>query len=611
MERKYFCNPINVPYRYQFHKPNVPGMPQEAPVQIAREAADPSMICFKGKYYIFASMTLSVWVSDDLVHWESRRLPDTLPLYDYAPDARAAGDYVYFCASKKGEPCNFYRTKDVLQGPYEEIRGTFSFWDPNLFVDDDGRLYFYWGCANMTPVWGVELDPETMKPLTERKELVWGDAWTKGYERGGEDHCEQPCPEEEIEQRYQAFLESRHLTEQSLPEELKMQLRGYVSKKPFVEGAWMDKHEGRYYLQYASPGAEYNVYCDSVYVSDFPLGPFSLAENNPYSYKPGGFLPGAGHGSTMRDRQGNVWHASTMRISMNHSFERRVGIWPAGFDADGELFCNQRYGDWPVEVRDGSIDPWENPKWYLLSYGKPAEASSFAADKGPAYAVDENVQTWWRAASAESGEWLQIDLEKVCSVHAVQINFADDSIQIPVPGKIRGTTQARYIEERDLTTRWTLEGSRDGEHYFMIEDKSQAVTDLPHDLIVREEGIRIRYLKLTILEVPYRQQPCISGLRVFGTGDGKRPDVPEFEAVRENSLDMMLKIKAVDAAGYNILWGSSPQKLYHSYMTFGTKQRIGALVKGREYYVRVDAFNENGITEGKTVKLFMSTDSKK
>jgi hypothetical protein len=27
------------------------------------------------------------------------------------------------------------------------------------------------------------------------------------------------------------------------------------------------------------------------------------------------------------------------------------------------------------------------------------------------------------------------------------------------------------------------------------------------------------------------------------------------------------------------------------------------LVKGREYYVRVDVFNENGITEGKTVKL--------
>ncbi len=39
-------------------------------------------------------------------------------------------------------------------------------------------------------------------------------------------------------------------------------------------------------------------------------------------------------------------------------------------------------------------------------------------------------------------------------------------------------------------------------------------------------------------------------------------------------------------------------------MVFGTEQRIGALVKDEHYYVRVDAFNENGITEG--VKLYRS-----
>ena len=113
----------------------------------------------------------------------------------------------------------------------------------------------------------------------------------------------------------------------------------------------------------------------------------------------------------------------------------------------------------------------------------------------------------------------------------------------------------------------------------------------------------MRYLKLTILEVPYGQRPCISGLRAFGTGDGEKPMVPEFKAVRETDLDMTVEIKAGDATGYNILWGSNPEKLYHSYMIFGKSQRIGALVKGREYYVRVDAFNENGITEGKTVKI--------
>ena len=56
---KYYCNPVNVPYRYQFNMdPRSNGK-----LQIDREGADPSMIQFQGKYYIFASMNLSVWVS--------------------------------------------------------------------------------------------------------------------------------------------------------------------------------------------------------------------------------------------------------------------------------------------------------------------------------------------------------------------------------------------------------------------------------------------------------------------------------------------------------------------------------------------------------------------
>lgn len=596
---KYFCNPVNINYRYQFNAD-----PRRPKMQICREAADPSMIYFEGKYYIFASMTLSVWVSEDMAHWESHRLPENLPLYDYAPDVRVIGEYVYFCASRRGEVCNHYRTKDILNGPYEEIPGSFDFWDPNLFCDDDGRIYFYWGCSNATPIWGVELDPETLLALGDRKALIFGDVWSKGYERVGEDHSRYPKSEAEIDRALEEFFRMQGPeARQQVPEEYIPLIRGMLSDKPYIEGAWMDKHEGKYYLQYAFAGTQYNIYGDGVYVGDSPLGPFTLADNNPYSYKPGGFLPGAGHGSTMRDRHGNLWHTATMRISKNHDFERRVGIWPGGFDEDGELFCNQRYGDWPMAAEDGRMDPWKEPQWYLLSYGKTAEASSCVEGKEPGKATDENVQTWWQAASGESGEWLQVDLGNAYTVNAVQVNFADDGIDIPVPGRIRGTTQARYIEEKDYVTRWKLEGSLDGEHYFVIEDKSEAETDLSHDLVVREEGIRIRFLKLTLVEVPYGQKPCISGLRAFGTGDGARPRVPEFEAVRQNDLDMMVKITDGDAVGYNILWGSSPDKLYHSYMVFWKEQQVGALVKGREYYVRVDGFNENGITIGRTVRL--------
>ncbi|MGX8686455.1 MAG: family 43 glycosylhydrolase, partial [bacterium] len=60
---KYICNPLNIDYRYQFNADPRNG----GKISICREAADPSMILFEGRYYIFASMTLGVWVSDDLV----------------------------------------------------------------------------------------------------------------------------------------------------------------------------------------------------------------------------------------------------------------------------------------------------------------------------------------------------------------------------------------------------------------------------------------------------------------------------------------------------------------------------------------------------------------
>lgn len=611
---KYYCNPINVPYRYQFNMDPRSG----GRLQIDREAADPSMILFQGKYYIFASMNLSVWVSEDMVNWEAHRLPENLPLYDYAPDARVCGDYVYFCASKKGETCNYYRTKDIINGPYEEISGTFDFWDPNLFFDDDGRVYFYWGCSNITPVWGVELDPVTMLPKSERIELLSGDGYERGYERMGVDNSEFPRSEEEVEMMFQGFVKQSGVPVEQLPAQYIPQIRGMFTRKPFIEGPWMDKHNGKYYLQYACPGAEYNVYADGVYVSDSPLGPFELAKNNPFSYHPGGYMPGAGHGSTMCDKENNLWHTSTMRISVNHQFERRVGIWPAGFDADGELFCNQNYGDWPIAVSEGQDDPWREPQWYLLSYAKPAKCSSYALGKGADQAVNEDAKTWWRADSTESGQWLEVDLEKPMDVRAIQINFADDDLPIASPGKIKGTaTQPRYIEERDLHTRWVIEGSVDGKEYFLIEDKSKVKTDLPHDFIVREEGIKVRFVRLTIVEIPYDVTPCISGLRVFGIGTEEKANAPIFETERsEDGLDLLVTIEGTkDAIGYNILWGHEKDKLYHSYQIYREvadvqekrdaviKKRIGALVKSQEYFVRVDAYNENGITKGQAVKL--------
>ena len=305
-----YCNPVNVPYAYQFKKD-----PRDRyKMTVNREAADPSMVMFQGKYYLFASMTGSVWVSEDMAHWDSYPLPENMPIYDYAPDVRAIGEYLYFTASSRDVKCSFYRTKDPIHGPYEEIPGYMDYWDPNLFQDDDGRLYFYWGCANATPIWGIELDPATMEPMGQKKDLIFGDPYHIGYERFGEDHCEEPKSQAEIDALFQEFLDQCGEDADKIPEANKAMIRATYAGMPYIEGAWMTKHAGKYYLQYACPGAEFNVYADGVYVADAPLGPFHLAENNPFSYKPGGFLPGAGHGSTMQDRRGQWWHLSLIHI---------------------------------------------------------------------------------------------------------------------------------------------------------------------------------------------------------------------------------------------------------------------------------------------------------
>ena len=102
-----------------------------------------------------------------------------------------------------------------------------------------------------------------------------------------------------------------------------------------MDGAWLTKHDGKYYMQYAAPGTEFNVYADGVYVADSPLGPYKYQSHNPVSYKPGGFMNGAGHGSTLVGPGGNYWHFASKSLSATVICERRLCMYPTFFDKEG------------------------------------------------------------------------------------------------------------------------------------------------------------------------------------------------------------------------------------------------------------------------------------
>lgn len=616
---RHYCNPLDLPYRYQFNRPNPRQAGPDAKDAIYREAADPSMVLFHDRYWIFPSMTAGFFVSDDLVHWDFHEFVGgaaSMPVVDYAPDVRAVGDWMYFCASRMDEPCSFYRSKDPLTEPFEEIEGDFAFWDPDMFLDDDGRLYLYWGCSNITPIWGVELDPETMRRKGEPVALVSSDNANRGFDRIGNDHVP-PKTQEQVDVEVEAMVrrmmqapaEQRDAMGLGDEDAVRGAAMSFLGIAPYIEGAWMTKREGKYYLQYATPGTEYNVYGDAVMVGDCPLGPFALAANNPYSYNPGGFMNGAGHGSTMEDRQGGWWHTATMSISVNHAMERRLGLWKAGFDADGELFCDQRYADWPI---DPDTPAWSEPDWMLLSYGAAADVSS--GGERAMNLVDENARTWWRADAAGPGQWASIDLGAVCDVHAVQLSFADEGIEAMRPEgspSLINMAGDRAIDLGNHPTAWLLEASVDGDGWFVVDDRRDASDEVcarSHPFLMHEEGFKARYLRLAIERMPFDQPACVSGIRVFGYGPEDESELESAQGVsvvRDSAMDMTVSWSHDDAAvGHNVLWGHAPDKLYHSRMVFGTdSQSIGALVAGKQVFVRVDAFNRAGIARGVVIEV--------
>jgi len=541
IEHTAICNPLNLNYRFQLAKPS------------RREAADPALIMFKDKYYLFASKSGGYWSSDNLINWSFITTKD-LPLEDYAPAAVVIGDSVYFMGLDK----RIYSSADPSTGSWHIAKDGFMMnaGDPDLFLDDDSRLYLYFGLSNTKPISAIELDRKTLNPIGKPTELFNTNSNDFGWERPGDYNI--------------------------------------LKRRPYLEGSWMTKHNGKYYLQYSVPGTEFKSYADGLYIADSPLGPFILADNNPFSYKPEGFVNGAGHSSTFRDKYGNYWHIVTMTISVKHPFERRLGLFPAFFDKDGMFYTYTGFGDFPHTVPQKLMKGPEEyqPFGMLLSYDKPVEVSSSLPNHPKENATAENIRNYWSAQTGNKGEWIMVDLKNSYKVNAVQVNFAEEGMQL------LGRSGAIYNQ-------YLLEYSNDKKTWKKIADKTLNKTDVPHDYLQLATPVSARYIRLTNYHVPDGKF-AVSGLRIFGKGSGKAPQsVSSITAKRDTIDGRDVKLawqKSPTAIGYNIRFGTQANKLYENYQVFDTDTlSIHSLNRLKPYYFAVDAFNENGITKGKTV----------
>lgn len=543
-----YCNPLNLDYTYPFHNSHLG--------KSYRSGADPAVVEFRGEYYMFVTRSWGYWHSKDLLNWDFIT-PEKW--YFEGCNAPAAHNYkdsvLYVCGNPSGAMSILY-TDNPKRGDWKAVPSVLhDLQDPALFIDDDERAYMYWGSSNRWPIRGKELDMKNkFLPIAKKPDsLLFLRPDIHGWERFGENHTS--------------------------------------DIKPFIEGAWMTKHNGKYYLQYAAPGTQFNVYGDGVYVGKSPLGPFQYAAHNPFCYKPGGFATGAGHGSTVCGPGGIYWHFGTIHLSINYKFERRLCMFPTFFDEDGVMYSDTYFGDYPHYSPDQVSRQTTSGGfrgWMLLSYGKPVKASSQLESYPVENVTDENLKTFWVAGKNDDKQWVEIDLEEVSDVYALQLNFFDYE------------ETGFWGRMPNLRQRYLVEASVDGARWRVLVDYRNSFRDAPHNYIEQDQPIEARYIRYRHHYVPGKNL-AMGDIRVFGLGRGKKPaTVKGFTVVREaDERNARISWKAVKGAqGYNVLWGVALDKLYSSWMVYGDNSLdLRALTVGQKYYFAIEAFNENGISQ--------------
>ena len=561
-----FCNPINI---------NVGS-------QRVGRMGEPVVVLYKDDYYLFTGG--GYYYSNNMRDWTFVNAPN----YPRGvPSCATDGQTMYACAMNSR---NVFSSTDPKSGVWTQA-GTFDsdrYGDANIFIDDDGRFYMYYGWAQLLPIKVVELDPKTFKEIGKPVVCFFSDYESHGFERRR--------PEDLI------FPYFNHRP--YFPEEL-----------PWIEGPWMIKHNGKYYLQYAAIGLEFGSYSHGVYVGDSPLGPFEYSPHNPLTFKTTGFMVGAGHGSTFHDKNGQLW-----TICMVPSFygggrgSSELALFPTAVDSDGVMHSNTAFGDYP-QGYPGLVENAVESNftgWLLLSHKKHVEVSSTLEGYDPANAVDEDMMTHWAAATGEPGEYMTVDFGKECDICALQINFDQQPDPNAQGGGARGGRgmggfgggmgmgMRRGGAGAGAPVRYqsyTVQISNDNENFSTLIDKSNNNQDLRHDYIELADPVKARYVKLTNVFTPPGMF-AVKDLRIFGIGNrGQKPytrvkDVMVARSI-EDPRDATITWQPVEGAdGYVVRYGIQKNKLYNNYMVYDEHTiTIHSLNRDEKYHFAVEAFD--------------------
>ncbi len=527
----------------------------------ARRGGEPVVLIYQDDYYLFVTGSRGYWFSDNFRDWTYVDAP-TFP--GGVVSVIVKDDIMYACSMNSFD---FYKCANPKSGVWEKA-GTFDsnrYGDANMYLDDDGRLYMYSGWSQVMPFKVVELDPNTFKEIGEPVVLFFGDHQNHGFEH------------KTTEDLIFNYFDHRDY----FPEEY-----------PWIEGPWITKYNGKYYLQYAANGLEFLSYGHGIYVSDSPTGPFEYSQHNPLTFKTTGYVNGAGHGSTFFDKNGQLWTICMSPAWYGGRGGQEIVLFPSAIDKDGVMYSNTAFGDYPTYYPGVVPDAVNNgfAGWMLLSNKKKVEVSSTFERNRAGNASDENFMTAWCAETGNPGEYMTMDLGKESDIYALQLNFDRFGATVAVG---RGAAAAASLDRYQC---YTVEVSSDNRTWRMLIDRSNNNQDLRHDYFELPEAVKARYVKVTNVFTHDEGKFAIKDLRVFGNPSQAKFTVVKDVKIVRNPEDRrsvsLLWSPVAGADGYVVRYGIEPGKLYNNYMVYDANiLTINSLNTQPEYYFEVEAFD--------------------
>lgn len=462
--KRQYCNPL----------PMVIG-------QGGNASGDVSVFEDGGKYYMFCTGG-GAWVSDDLLNWDFHAV-EHVPV---APDVvKYRGRYymsgndspLYVADSPLGPYTVLSDWKDT--GPIED--GWNGAFDTHIFIDDDGQPYLFWPGRGISGIYGVKLDPDDLSRFAGKPVHLLTFNPMHSWERYGE-------------------------------------MNEYPGVA-WIEGPWVIKRNGIYYLEYSASGTQWKTYAEGYYTAKSPLGPYEYAPNNPLLRKTEGLVTGTAHGSIVKGPDGGWWQFYTIVLS-NPPGGRRIGMDRVEFDEDGYMSVKVTDSPQPAPL---AVSPAEPSIPVTINKVRAMNALSKVSSEQPgfygSYAVDNFSGTLWMPAADDKQPSLLVELSPATRFDVVQL-FKVDGMRVMFGGAARGFGMMRGGAAQIY--KYKLEVSMDGEAFTTVVDCTG--NDISKNTIFEEfDPVECRFVKLTVTEWPASSPLGIIDFTVFGRASGELP----------------------------------------------------------------------------------------